>query len=110
MRATSKPDLPEGDGINYSHQISETTLVDVLMDGQFKVVVFYSLDGEYYIAIGDTTPYHRKMFLNGGIDGLVAIRTNEKWFSVTKNEGNNLYKKLKASEQTSKKGNIYYIW
>ena len=87
------------------HEISEMTIWSVIINGEFKNVVFLKLDGNCYILIGDNDRYSEVCGMSG-----LASTIHCKWYETTKEEGNTIYKKIIATKRTSKRGTPYYRW
>ena len=87
----------------------ETEILSVLINGEFKTVVFVKMAGRCFIVIGDTDAYTAAMYWNSySVNGLTLIRSNEEWYETTKEEGNAIYAKIMATQKTSKNGRPYY--
>ena len=89
-------------GSYIGNRITETTFDTVIVNGEYRAVVFVKIDDNCFIVIGKTSAYDKSYKT-----GLAMTHANE-WYEVTKNEGNEIYKKIKATQRTSKKGNVFY--
>ena len=92
--------------------IKEKEILSVIIDSQFKTIVFVKDEDRCYIAIGDTTPYEAKCYWNNAsITGLGLINTSTAaWYEVSKDEGNAIYAEILATKKTGKNGKPFYRW
>lgn len=84
------------------NRITETTFDTVIVNGEYRAVIFVKVDDNCFIVIGKTSA-HDKSYKTG-----LAMTHNNEWYEVNKSEGNEIYKKIKATQKTSKKGNVFY--
>lgn len=84
------------------NRITETTLNPVIVNGEYRAVVFVKADDKCFIVIGKTTAYD-KSYKTG-----LAMTHNNEWYEVSKDEGNEIYKRIRATKKISKKGNEFY--
>lgn len=86
------------------HEINDDVMFrSVLINKEFKNVIFLKLDGKYYILIGDNDRYSEVCGMSG-----LGSTVNTEWYETTKEEGNRIYKEIKSTQKTSKRGNLYY--
>ena len=84
------------------NRITETTFDTVIVNGEYRAIIFVKIDDNCFIVIGKTSAYD-KSYKTG-----LSMTYDNEWYEVTKNEGNEIYKKIKSTQRTSKKGNIFY--
>lgn len=96
---------------NIGHGVSEMEIVSVLINGEFKTVVFRKQDGKCYIIIGNSSAYDIACYYNNySRRGYQLISGAGEWYEVEKTEGNMIYKSILSSQKISKKGRPYYRW
>lgn len=98
---------PMGEEMLY-HDLDSIVLMSVIVDGVFKTIVFQKVDDRCYIVVGETGPYRATLYRNGAVDGVTAIDAEDGWFEVTREVGNTIYKKIKATKRMTKNGRPYY--
>ena len=87
------------------HEFNDTFIEDVLVNGEWKMVGFQKVDDSCFILIGI-----RNWATRWTARSLNEAIRNEKWYEVTKEEGNAIFKAILKSKKRSKKGKIYYKW
>lgn len=91
------------------HDIEEKELLSVLVNGEFKTVVFCKLDGKHYIIIGNTSAYKAICYWNNAsVTGYSLIEGTGDWYETTEEESEAVYQKIVATEKLNKKGRPYY--
>ena len=91
------------------HTIEESELLSVIINGEFKTIVFYKLDGKNYIIIGNTSAYNAACYWNSAsVTGISLIEGTGEWYETTEEESNAIYEKVAATQKTNKKGRPYY--
>lgn len=88
-----------------THTFSDTWIENVLVNKAWKMVGFQTIDDLCFILIGD-----RNWATRYTASSLTEAIRNETWYEVTKEEGNEIYKKILKSKKINKKGKEYYIW
>lgn len=87
----------------------EDVLLSVIINGEFKTMVFYKIDGENYIIIGDTSAYKAACYWNSAsVTGYSLIEGIGEWYETTEEESAAIYKKVAATQKINKKGRPYY--
>lgn len=91
------------------HDIEEEALLSVIINGEFKTVVFYKLDGKYYIIIGNTSAYRAACYWNSAsISGYALIEGTGEWYATSESENAAIYNEIISTKKISKKGKPYY--
>ncbi len=91
------------------HKIEEDELLSVIINGEFKTVVFCRIDEDYYMVIGNTSAYKAACYWNStSVTGLTLIEGAGEWYTTSKEENEMLYKKILATKRKNKKGRPYY--
>ena len=88
----------------FDHEINDDVMFrSVLINKEFKNVIFLKLDGKCYILIGKNDRYSEACGMNG-----LASTIHCEWYETTKEEGNRIYKEIKNTKKISKLGTPYY--
>lgn len=105
--------LSGANGQNYEYKQME--ICNVLVNGNFKTVVFHKdLTNNYnLIAVANTyNSYYKEGISESKKDTVMKLKylVNPTIYKVSKEEGNDIYRAIKCSKRVSKVGKEYYIW
>lgn len=91
------------------HDIKEKELLSVIIDGKFKTVVFYKLDSQNYIIIGNTSAYNAACYWNNAsVTGFSLIEGTGDWYETTEEESEAIFQQIVSTGKINKKGRPYY--
>lgn len=97
------------------YEYKQMDISNVLVNGSFKVVLFHKdvVYGLNIIAVADGYDnYYRNCIKDYQRDKVMKFRflVNPKFYTVTAEEGNDIYRQIKSTKQISKNGTEFYRW